>query len=395
VKNNDPEYIPEPFGCRHCLPFTKGCWYCRDSIREAYTGFKPLQQIGFETLSQLQQVSGDISMITISGGGDPSCYPEFIDLIELLASTEAPLHIGYTSGKGFNDPDIADFLVASNMCEISFTIFSSNPQLRRKYMHDPHPEASLETYRRLAHQIDMYAAILVLPGVNDGQDLLDTVKWLEACNTKGIILMRFANSKKQGLILDNAPLIAEQRVHTLEEFSDIVQKVKDNVKTRVSATPVFDPDFLTPFAIARMPEIIATLPQITSSATLITGTIAAPYLRDILHQAGFIGNIIGVDKEIADLITIEDLKTLDPSILEDTIIIPGNALVHDREVGALLGDNGERIVIRGPLMLTVDGETAMGMTRDEVIEKERQGFLELISLINRYGVVDEHLDDVE
>ena len=385
VAQNDAHNPPEPFGCKYCLPFTKGCSFCRDSIREAYTGFKPLQEVGIETLAQLQQTSGDISKITISGGGDPSCYPEFIDLIELLASTEVPLHIGYTSGKGFDDPDIADFLIESGMREISFTIFSANQELRRTYMHDPSPEESLETYRRLAQKIDMYAAILVLPGVNDGQDLLDTVRWLEACNTKGIILMRFANSVKQGLILNNAPLIPDQRVHTINEFSAIVKKVKENTSTRISATPVFDPDFNTPFAIATMPEILATLPSITADATLITGTIAAPHLREILHQIGFEGNVIGVDKEIADLITIDDLKSLDPSILEDTIIIPQNALVHDREVNELLGGDGERFILRGPAMLTVDGETAMGMTKEEAYEIERQGFLELISLINRYG----------
>jgi len=385
VAQSDAQNPPEPFGCRYCLPFTKGCSFCRDSVREAYTGFKPLKEVGLETLAQLQQASGEISKITISGGGDPSCYPEFVDLIELLASTEAPLHIGYTSGKGFDDPDIAEFLIGSGMREISFTIFSANPELRRAYMHDPNPEESLETYRRLAHKIDMYAAILILPGVNDGQDLLDTVKWLEACNTKGIILMRFANSVKQGLILNNAPLIPDQHVHTIEEFSAIVKKVKENTSIRISATPVFDPDFNTPFVLATMPEILATFPPITSRATLITGTIAAPYIREILHQVGFDGNVIGVDKEIADLITIHDLASLDPSILENTIIIPQNALVHDQEVDALLGDDGERIVLRGPAMLTVDGETAMGMTKEEVLETERQGFLELINLINRYG----------
>ena len=385
VAQNDKQNPPEPFGCRYCLPFTKGCSFCRESIREAYTGFKPLKEVGLETFTQLQQASGDISKITISGGGDPSCYPEFVDLIKLLASTEAPLHIGYTSGKGFDNPDIADFLIESGMCEISFTIFSANPKMRRAYMHDPHPEESLETYRRLAQKIDMYAAILVIPNINDGEDLLDTVRWLEACNTKGIILMRFANSVKQGLILNNAPLIPNQNVHTIDEFSAIVKKVKENTSTRISATPVFDPDFNTPFAIATKPEILATFPPITSTATLITGTIAAPYIREILHQLGFEGNVIGVDKEIADLITIDDLRSLDPSILENTIIIPQNALVHDREVNALLGDDGERIVLRGPAMLTVDGETAMGMTKEEVLETERQGFLELINLINRYG----------
>ena len=52
---------------------------------------------------------------------------------------EAPIHIGYTSGKGFDDPDIADFLIDHGLAEVSFTVFSVDPQVRKQYMHDPYP----------------------------------------------------------------------------------------------------------------------------------------------------------------------------------------------------------------------------------------------------------------
>jgi len=73
-------------------------------MREGYEGFKDLRTVAEETLADLQMMNGDLDRVTISGGGDPSCYPEFYDLIELLGSMEVPLHIGYTSGKGFDDP---------------------------------------------------------------------------------------------------------------------------------------------------------------------------------------------------------------------------------------------------------------------------------------------------
>ena len=36
-------------------------------------------------------------------------------------------------------------------------------------------------------------------------------------------------------------------------------------------------------------------------------------------------------------------------------------------------------------MLTADAETSMGMTREQVLEMEFEGFMELIQTINRYG----------
>ena len=39
----------------------------------------------------------------------------------------------------------------------------------------------------------------------------------------------------------------------------------------------------------------------------------------------------------------------------------------------------------GAGMLTADAETSMGMTRDQVLEMEMEGFADLIRIINRYG----------
>ena len=54
--------------------------------------------------------------------------------------------------------------------------------------------------------------------------------------------------------------------------------------------------------------------------------------------------------------------------------------------GAGAGRTGKaREVLRGPETLTADGETSMGMTRNQVLEMELEGLGNLIRLINQYG----------
>ncbi len=373
-----------PFGCRYCLPFKKGCDYCSRGVKEEYIDFYSLKEVADNFLADLQSVTGDITRITISGGGDPSCYPEFKPLMEILGSLGVPLHIGYTSGKGFDEPEMADFLLNNNLTEISFTVFASDPSLREKYMHDPTPDASLEVLKRLAAKIDVYAAIVILPDVNDGAVLEDTLVWLETIGVKGVILMRFANGFEQGLILANAPILENQRMHTTEEFRELVAGVAAaHPNLRISGTPLYDPLFNSPFAIRNEEELLSHLPRVSKKVSVITGSVAAPYLREILEKCGGEPDmVVAVKKEIACLITIEDIKALDPQSLEKTVIIPGRAFVHDAEVESVLGKQ----VLRGPEMLTADGETSMGMTEADVLTMEMEGFSALINLINQYGV---------
>jgi methanogenesis marker radical SAM protein len=374
------------FGCRHCLPFKKGCDYCTRGVREGYEGFKDLRTVAEETLANLQMISGDLDRVTISGGGDPSCYPEFYDLIELLGSMEVPRHIGYTSGKGFDDPGVADHLIDNGLSEVSYTIFAADPGLRRDWMHDPTPEASLAVLDRFCEEIDVYAAAVIIPGVNDGEVLEQTCAWLDERGTKGLILMRFANCTEQGLILGNAPIIEGQRIHTVDEFQNLVTDLNERFSMKISGTPLGDPSIGSPFAILHEPDLLRKLPRVQRRATVITGSIAAPYIQRILSIRGSTSRVVAVRKEIACLITADDLAGVDLSKLEDVVIIPGRAFVHDAEAKEILSADGvDRDVLRGPDMLTADAETSMGMTRNEVLDKEMEGIAALINTINRYG----------
>jgi len=374
------------FGCRHCLPFVVGCDYCTKGVREEYTGFKDLRTIAQDTLAALQTKSGDLDRITISGGGDPSCYPQFTDLIELLGATEAPLHIGYTSGKGWDDPNTADLLIKNGLSECSFTVFAADSSLRKRWMHDPTPEASLEILERLCGAADVYAAAVVLPGVNDGEVLERTCEWLEERGAKGLILMRFANSTEQGLILENAPVIKGQSVQSVESFREMVSDLAGRFKMKISGTPLWDPDIGSPFAILHEPALLKKLPRVQRRATVISGSVATPFINGILSARGAKCPVIPVEKEIACLITKDDLQKIDCSLLEPVVIIPGRAFVHDTEAQKIVSRDGTaRRVIRGPDQLTADAETSMGMTKKEVLALEIEGLSDLIRCINLYG----------
>jgi methanogenesis marker radical SAM protein len=299
---------------------------------------------------------------------------------------EAPLHIGYTSGKGWDDPAIADLLIDNGLSELSFTVFATDPALRKRYMHDPTPEVSLTILEKLCENVDVYAAAVILPGINDGLVLEQTCEWLQDRGAKGIILMRFANETEQGLILGNGPIINNQKVQTVESFRDLITGLDRRFNIKISGTPLWDPDIGSPFVILNEPDLIYKLPRIQRRASVISGSIAAPFIEKVLASCGSKVPVIPLTKEIACLITIDDLRELELSALEPVVIIPGRAFVHDAEAQVMLSRDGiDRQVIRGPEMLTADAETSMGMTRHQVLEMEMDGFADLIRTINRYG----------
>jgi len=375
----------KPFGCKRCLPFQKGCDYCSRAIAEAYPGFKPMATVAMEVAGAAFGRRPD--KVTISGGGDLSCYPELLPLARMVGQGEVPIHLGYTSGKGFTKGDEADDLIEAGVKEVSFTVFSTDPALRREQMNDRHPEAALANLRRFAEECDVYAASVLIPGVNDGPELDRTCRDLEEMGVKNLILMRFANSREQGLILGNEPIIPGVVPHTVEEFRDIVTETNDRYSFRVAGTPLWDPVTKSPFALAHHKDLIRRLPQVRKGATLITSSVAQPLLSAIFDELCDLVNVVAVKKEIGCLITIQDLLDLDLSGLKETVILPGRTMAFDPEIKRVLSRDGvKRLVRRGPDRLTVDGEMSISMTPEEVLEVEVEAFAELIDEINALGV---------
>lgn len=375
----------EPSGCRRCKPYKKGCDYCSREVIEIEPGYKPMDQLIFE-LSQ-KSISSTPDMTIIKGNGDISCYPHLLELVRKVSDGRLPVFLDYTSGKGFAREDDADLLVDAGVRKISFSIFSTNPDLRRKYVNDRHPEMVLSNFRTFCERCEVYAMIVLIPGANDGLELEKTCRDLQEMGARGLMLMSFANSKEQGLIFGNEPIMAGVTPYSVADIRSIATKISESYDNmRVIGTPLWDPLTGAPFALAHHKEELKRLPAIERSATIITSSVAYPLLSSIFRELGREVNVVATGKEIGNLITLEDFERLRLKSVKDRVIIPGMALAHDRDIHrALRRDGKNRLVFRGPDELTVVSERSIYLSRSQVLEREIEAFSGLIMQINELG----------
>ena len=355
-------------------------------VIEIEPGYKPLDQLIFE-VSQ-KSVSSTPEMITIKGNGDISCYPHLLNLVRTVSNGSVPVFLDYTSGKGFTKEDDADLLIDAGVQRISFSIFSTNPNLRREYVNDKHPEIVLRNFKTFCERSELYAMIVLIPGVNDGLELEKTCRDLQDMGAKGLMLMSFANSREQGLIFGNEPVMPDVTPYGVPDIRRIATKISENYDMRVIGTPLWDPLTGAPFALAHHKKELRRLPAIEKSATIITSSVAYPLLSSIFKELGDEVNVVATEKEIGNLITIEDFEKLALENVKERVIIPGMVLAHDRDIyRALRRDGKRRLVFRGPDELTVVSELSIYNTLEEVLEKEIEAFTGLITQINDLGSI--------
>ena len=379
------------FGCAHCLPNKIGCERCSKGVAESQGDFKS----PFEVMNQVQSAlmmnmgRGEISAY-ISGGGDISCYPYLESLTANLNQMSIPSILGYTCGKGINDSEMATRLINNGVNEVSFTIFASDPKLRKEWVKDPNPNEALKACQIFCENIKLTGAAVIIPGVNDGDVLRQTCNDLEEWGAKGMLLMRFANTFNEGLILGNEPILKGIESQPVEEFGELVKQINSEYKFRVSGTPLCDPETGGPFAIAKAENeiFLQFIKPVTGEATIITSKIAEPFISKIFDKLEVDSvNVVACEKEIACLITKEDLEKLDLSEIKQAVIIPGRSFVHQLDAERILSADGvERIVGRGPDTLTVDGELSIDMIDENVIERELEQFNDLVDAINFFGM---------
>lgn len=381
------------FGCAQCLPNKIGCDRCSKGITDSQSEFRS----PFEVITEVQNAlmmqpnfrENDIK-VNISGGGDVSCYPYLENLTANLNQFSLKSHLGYTCGKGITESEIASRLINNGVDEVTFTVFSTDPKLRREWVKDKKPEEALKACQIFCENVDLTGAGVIIPGVNDGDVLRQTCNTLEEWGAKGFILMRFANTFNEGLILGNEPILKGIESQPVEEFGQLVEEINKEYNFRVTGTPLCDPETGGPFAIAKDENeiFLQFIKKVTGEATIITSKIAAPFISKIFDKIDADNvNVIGVPKEIACLITKEDLEQIDLSEVKQAVIIPGRAFVHQLDAERILSADGEeRIVGRGPDTLTIDGELSFDKTDENVIEEELTQFNDLVDAINFFGM---------
>lgn len=378
----------EASGCKQCKPHKKGCDYCSRAVIEIEPGFKPLSQLLFEASQQTLR-SPPVDRIIIKGNGDVSCYPHILDLIRALGGGKIPVCLDYTSGKGFTLGNEAESFMDAGVRRISFSLFSTNPELRRKYVNDKNPEMVLSNLRCFCQGCSVYAMVVLIPGINDGSELERTAADLLEMGAKGLMLMSFANSREQGLIFGNEPVMPGIDPYSVGEIRRISNELHETYgrELRIIGTPLWDPVTGAPFALAHHGDELKRLPQIEKSATVITGSVAYPLLSSIFQRLGEKVNVVSVKKEIGNLITLDDFNGLNLKGVKDRVIIPGMVLAHDREIRkALRRDGTRRLVFRGPDHLTIESERSIYMTSRQVLDEEIEAFTGLIEEINDLGI---------
>ena len=371
-------------GCKNCPPGQIGCPHCTTDTNMTRDYFPPYQVLSSLQTNIFQTRLPKDTLVNITGDGDVSCYPHLLELTKGIHDMGLPIHLGYTSGKGIDDVSTVDKLINNGVIETTYTAFSTDAKLREKWMHDPTADVSIQALKRFCESCDVHAASIIIPGVNDGDILAKTCADLESWGAKALILMRFANTANQGLILNNGPIIPGIKEQTLTEFENLVRET-------VTGTPVCDPETDAPYALSKdkNKEYLEILTPVRAEATIVTSKISAPYIEKILENlnAADYVNVVSTSQEIACLITEHDLREIDLNEVKDTVIIPGRCYVHDLVAEKIFRSDGKfRLIHRGPDMLTADGEMSGTLSKNDVLKQELMAFEDLIELINYMGV---------
>ena len=159
-------------------------------------------------------------------------------------------------------------ILAMGVDEVSFSVFSSNPELRRKWMRDKTPETSLKAVEIFCENIEVNASTVVIPQVTGQEELFRTASTLEEWGVKSFTLARFANFQNQGNILNKRHIIDGIIPHSYEEFQYLVRELQDEFNFRIIGFPASDPENDIPYILSKSKNTLylKKLPQISSES---------------------------------------------------------------------------------------------------------------------------------
>lgn len=372
-------------GCKHCPPNQVGCENCCEVIYDIKNGFRPLSNVlsRLENLLKWHNYFDTIDFtnlkILTASWADITNYPDLKELVLTLKDWGYAVHMGYVSGKKINNTDIPHKMVSWGMDELIFSVVSLNPQIRRKWMGDKTPEKSYEALKIFCESVEVNASTVVIPGVITEEEIFNTCSILEDWGIKSFILSRFVNFPKEGLIYNKKPVIEGITTQTFQEFNELVERINKEFPFPVIGTPK------NAYKLSKKDNqgCLKRLPDVTKEATIITSKLSSKQLEEIFKIiAPDLVNVIGVEKDIGDLITRRDLEQVDLESVKNKVIIPGKALIHDKIAHKLLNRDGiNRRVLRGPNLL-FDYNFEL-LDHENNIEFELKNFKSLINIINQ------------
>jgi len=378
-------------GCKNCAPEKLGCSYCEGIVQLPKMKFKSLNDVIMELrhnmlLMELAGLLDNDVTVNIGSWADILFYPYLNHLISILKNQDFKVHLGYTSGKGIKNIGEAKNLLNTGIDEVSFSVLSTDPTMRNRWMGDRTPEASISSLKLFCQNIDVNASIVVIPGIITENELIKTCTDLEDWGIKSLVLSRFANLPNQGLILNKKPIINGIEPDPFEKFCDLVETMNKEFNFTVYGSPAYHPDKSIPYVLSepKNQKYLKKLNTVQADATIITSSLSAGYIKKIFNSIDDNDhvNVVSVEKEIADLITMEDLESLDLNQLKDRVLLPGGALVHDKQAQKCFQKDGKvRTVLRGPMLLFSPCPD-WDMDDEKLVEFECGSFNTLINTIN-------------
>ena len=131
--------------------------------------------VDFKERNQLDRIHlSENDQISINGGGDLLNYPHLKELVNVLKGFDLPIHLNYTSGKPIKNSGMVKDIISCGVDSVGFSVFSTNPQMRKKWMNDKTSEESIEGIKIFGDNIDLNASAVVIPGINDENELYET-----------------------------------------------------------------------------------------------------------------------------------------------------------------------------------------------------------------------------
>jgi len=287
------------------------------------------------------------------------------------------LHGNYVTLTNLSKSDIAK-IIKLRLSPINVSVHTVDPKLR-EYMIGRRDTNSFAYLKKLAKAgIKLNCQIVCCPGVNDGEKLFETLKGLyklgESIHSVSVVPVGLTKHR-QGLAELRAfdKLLARKTVRLIERCGEICRKKRgrtvfycaDELYMLASLklpSDKFYEDypqlengvgmmrlFITEFEDAKKAAVKTgrsiSSPLRDKNITLVTGTLAAPYLRKLLHDFSekcdtmsfvvkpIVNNFFGETVTVSGLVTggdiIAALRGIKP---ESFLFIPRNMLRHGDDV---------------------------------------------------------------